>query len=123
MTINDESILAALLIAGSVRAAANTAGVSESTVRNRLQNPDFRAAFESAKSEILQSAVGSMISKINDATSTICELMNDKEAPASVRVSAADAILRHTLRYVGVADIERRLQALEAAQDPDNNGY
>lgn len=42
--------------------------------------------------------------------------MNDAENPANVRVSAADSLLRHCLRYLATADIERRLSALEASQ-------
>ena len=113
---NDEKILAALVTAGSVRTAASVAGVSESTVRNRLKDADFRAAYEAIKSELLQGATASMLSKLETATETIADVMNDAENPANVRVSAADSLLRHCLRYLATADIERRLSALEEAQ-------
>lgn len=113
---NDEKILAALVTAGSVRTAASVAGVSESTIRNRLKDADFRAAYEAIKSELLQGATASMLSKLETATETIADVMNDAENPANVRVSAADSLLRHCLRYLATADIERRLSALEASQ-------
>ena len=113
---NDEKILAALVTAGSVRTAASVAGVSESTVRNRLKDADFRAAYEAIKSELLQGATAAMLSKLETATETISDVMNDAENPANVRVSAADSLLRHCLRYLATADIERRLSALEEAQ-------
>ena len=113
---NDEKILAALVTAGSVRTAASVAGVSESTVRNRLKDADFRAAYEAIKSELLQGATAAMLSKLETATETISDVMNDAENPANVRVSAADSLLRHCLRYLAAADIERRLSALEEAQ-------
>jgi len=116
---NDEKILAALLTAGSVRTAATAAGVSVSTIRNRMQDRNFRAAYEAAKSDLLQTASASMLSRLNDATGTITDVMNDGEIPANVRVSAADSLLRHCLRYLATADIERRLAALEAAQGGD----
>jgi len=116
---NDEKILAALLTAGSVRTAATAAGVSVSTIRNRLKDSNFRAAYEAAKSDLLQTASASMLSRLNDATGTITDVMNDAETPANVRVSAADSLLRHCLRYLSAADIERRLAALEAAQGGD----
>lgn len=113
---NDEKILAALVTAGSVRTAASVAGVSESTVRNRLKDADFRAAYEAIKSELLQGATAAMLSKLETATETISDVMNDAENPANVRVSAADSLLRHCLRYLATAEIERRLSALEEAQ-------
>jgi DNA-binding transcriptional LysR family regulator len=117
MAKNDEKILAALLSAGSVRTAATAAGVSESTVRNRLKDSSFRAAYEAGKGELLQTATASMLTKLEEATATISDLMSDGDSPANLRLAAADSLLRHCLRYVATADIERRLAALEAAQD------
>ena len=117
---NDEKILAALLSAGTVRNAAVAAGVSASTIRNRLKDAEFRAMYEERKSELLQTATASMLAKLEDATSAISDLMCDAECPANVRLAAADSLLRHCLRYLSVADIERRLAALEAAQEVDN---
>ena len=115
--INDERILAALLTAGSVRAAAKSASVSEGTIRNRLSDPDFRAEFDKLRGELLQEAAQGLTAKLESATATMTEIMEDGQNPASVRVSAADAVLRHALRYVEAADILRRLDALEAAQE------
>ena len=114
--INDEQLIAALVSAGSVRTAATAAGVSESTIRNRLRDPDFRAAFESVKSELLQGATAAMVSRLENATNTLSEVLSDVENPASVRVSAASVLLQHALRYLSAADFERRISALKASQ-------
>ncbi len=113
---NDETILAALVAAGSVRRAAAVAGVSESTIRNRLKDADFRAAYDAIRGELLQDATASMLSKLETATETISDVMNDAENPANVRVSAASVLLQHCLRYLSAADFERRISALEASQ-------
>lgn len=113
---NDEAILAALVAAGSVRRAAAVAGVSESTIRNRLKDADFRAAYDAIRGELLQDATASMLSRLENATETLSDVMTDAESPANVRVSAADSLLRHCLRYLATSDIERRLAALEATQ-------
>ena len=118
---NDEKILAALLSAGTVRNAAAVARVSVSTIRNRLKDPEFRAMYEERKSELLQTATASMLAKLEDATSAISDLMSDEDCPANVRLAAADSLLRHCLRYLSAADIERRLAALEAAQEVEKN--
>jgi hypothetical protein len=47
-------------------------------------------------------------------------VLEDTENAATVRVSAADSLLRHGLRYVEVANILARLEAIEKAQK-DNN--
>ena len=114
--INDEQLIAALVTAGSVRTAASVAGVSEATIRNRLRDPDFRAAFETIKSELLQSATAAMLSKLETATETISDVMNDAQNTPNVRVSAASVLLQHCLRYLSAADFERRIAALEEAQ-------
>ena len=115
--INDKQILAALIANGSIRAAAKSAGVAESTIRNRMADPDFRAEFDKIRGELLQEAAQGLTARLESATATMAEIMEDGQNPASVRVSAADAVLRHALRYVEAADILRRLDALEAAQE------
>ena len=115
--INDQQILAALIANGSIRAAAKSAGVAESTIRNRMGDPDFRAKYDALRGELLQEAAQGLTTRLESATATMTEIMEDGQNPASVRVSAADAVLRHALRYVEAADILRRLDAREAAQE------
>ena len=50
--------------------------------------------------------------------------MADENAPHSVRVSAADALLRHTVRYVESANILARIDKIEQAQENnETNNY
>ena len=118
--LNDGKILAALLTAGSVRGAAKIAGCSEATVRDRLNKNDFRSQYEEAKQNILSEALDSLSARLTDAVSTIAAVMGDTETPASVRVSAADAVLRHGLKYLEAGNILKRLEALEEAQNSEN---
>lgn len=110
---NDEQILAALIATGAVRPAAKVAGVSETTIRARLNDPDFRAQYEKAKSEILTEACDALSARLTSAVDALSSVLDDDSTPATVKVSAADAILRHGLRYVETANIIRRLDALE----------
>ena len=114
--ITDERILAALLTAGSVRAAAKSASVSEGTIRNRLSDPDFRAKYDALRGDLLQEATAGMTAHLQAATETMTAIMEDTENAASVRLAACDALLRHCLRYFSATEIERRIAALEAAQ-------
>lgn len=117
---NDEIILSALIAAGSIRAAAKIADVSETTIRTRLNDDDFRQRYEQAKGAILTEACDALSARLTLAVDTLCEVLEDTENAATVRVSAADSLLRHGLRYVEVANILARLEAIEKAQN-DNN--
>ncbi len=113
--IDDEKILAALLTAGSVRKAAQIADISESTIRNRLKDDSFRAEYDRQRGDLLQEATAAMTARLQAATETMTEIMEDEQNAASVRLAACDGLLRHCLRYYSTAELERRLCALEAA--------
>lgn len=112
--INNQVIMAALIANGSVRTAAKTAGVSEATIRARLSDPEFRQQYEKAKNTILSEACDALAARLTLAIDTICEVLNDDKAAATVKISAADSLLRHGLRYIETASILRRIEALEA---------
>ena len=112
---NSEKILAALITCGSVRAAAKSANVSESTIRNRLADPIFREKYQSAKSAILEEACDALSARLTLAVDSLCQVLENEKNPATVRISAADSVLRHGLKYVEAANILRRLDALEEA--------
>ena len=112
-TMNNEQIMAALIACGSVRAAAKAVGCSETTIRARLNDPDFRAEYEKAKSEILTEACDALAARLTLAVDVLCDVLDSDATPATVKVSAADSILRQGLRYVEAANILRRLDALE----------
>lgn len=115
--LNNEKILAALVTCGSIRKAASIAGVSESTVRARLDDPVFRERYDKAKTAILSEACDAITARLTLAIDTLCEVLDNTENAATVRVSAADSLLRHGLRYIEAANILARLDALERAQD------
>ena len=116
MKIDDERILAALIAAGSVRRAAQIADVSESTIRNRLKDDAFRAEYEAAKGEILSEACDALSARLTLAVDGLSSILEDAESSATAKISAADSVLRHGLRYIEAANILRRLDALEAIQ-------
>lgn len=118
--LNDEKILGALLAAGSVRKASKIAECSETTIRTRLNDDEFRQRYEQAKSMVLSEACDAISARLTCAIDTLCDILKNTENAASVRVSACDSLLRHGLRYVEVANILARLDAIEKAQK-DNN--
>ncbi len=119
MRISDEKVLAALLENGSIRKAAAALGCSAGCVRDRLKDEQFKKQYEDAKAAALNEATDCMKIRVGSAIDTLSGVMENADNPATVRVSAADSLLRHTLRYVEAVDILRRLAALEAAQEGD----
>ena len=117
LRINDEQIISALLNCGSLRKAAESLGTTANTISNRLKKEDFRKRYEAAKAELLRETVGVMKSNLSGAVTTLTEVMNNKENAPTVRISAADSLLRHTVKYIETAEIESRLRALETREE------
>ena len=116
MRVTDEAVLGALLASGSNRAAAKTLGISEKTIRNRLQKPDFRERYEDLKNGVLEAVGDEIAANLSGAVQTIVEVMTNPKNNAAVRSQAAGELLRTALRYFEAGKFERRLTALEAAQ-------
>lgn len=115
--VTDERLLALLIEHGSVTRVAKIAGLSRNAIYMRLrQNEDFRTKYEEAKNAVLQDACGAISTKLETAAAVLYDVATNDRAAVSVRVSAADALLRHGLRYIEQGEILKRLDALEAAQ-------
>ena len=106
--ISDEDIIAALLSAGSVKAAATAAGIPVRTLYDRMNNAEFQTLYRSARAEVLRAAVHNLNGHIQEAVNTIAEVMNNEEINAATRLQAAQTILNTAEKY------SKRLQAEES---------
>lgn len=106
--ISDEEIIAALLSAGSVKAAATAAGIPVRTLYDRMNNTEFQTLYRSARAEVLRAAVHNLNGHIQEAVNTIAEVMNNEEINAATRLQAAQTILNTAEKY------SKRLQAEES---------
>ena len=111
--IPDEKMLESLLANGSIRRAAVALGCSAATIRNRLKNTAFRQRYDEERATLLADVTEQMKSKVTAAVDTLHAVMTDENCAASVRVSAADSLLRHTLRFVEITELSARIAALE----------
>ena len=111
--ITDEALLEALLVHGGVSGAAASLKVTRNAIYKRLQDPVFRAEYDSAQGTVLSIATATMASTLQEAVGTLIDVMNDYEAAPSVKVSAADSLLRHGLRYIETTNILKRISKLE----------
>jgi hypothetical protein len=105
-----------LLTAPSLAAAAQQAGLSEVTAWRWLKDATFQAAYREARRAVVQHAITQVQQATGEAVETLRSVMQDAEAPASARVSAAKAVLETAIKAVELEDLEARIVALEMQQ-------
>lgn len=106
-----EQLIAALLTEPSYERAAKVCGLSKATVCRRMQDDGFKAAFRTARREVVEATIGRLQQVSTEAVETLREALKC-DAP-NVRVSAARSLLEYAIRGVEWLDIEERLAAVE----------
>ena len=82
-----------------------------------MNDPDFREMYDKAKGEVLTEACDALTARLTLAVDSLSDVLEDDKSPVTAKISASDSILRHGLKYLEAANILRRLDALEAAQE------
>jgi len=108
-----EKGVSALLTCPSIAEAARKSGIGETTLRRWMKEPDFAEAYRQARKQVAEQAAARIQLAMGEAVETLRAVMNDSDAPASARVSAARAILETAFKAIEQEEIEQRLQALE----------
>jgi hypothetical protein len=114
-----EAAITGLLLHATLAEAAESAGVSERSLRRWLQDANFRAEYRCARQRLLDGASNLLRSKAVGAVEVLWQLANDPSTKGSTRVSAAKAILLcafHAAELEEMEAIEQRLLALEKRQ-------
>jgi hypothetical protein len=108
-----EAAIIALLSEPTIEKAAAKAGIAKPTLWRWLQIESFQTAYREARREAVSQAIGALQRASGEAVEALREIMQDKEAPATARVSAARSILEFAIKGVEIEDILVRLEALE----------
>lgn len=108
-----DQAVAALISCGSIAEAAQVAGIGERTLYSWLADKDFQEQYRSARREVVGQALAQLQRVSSLAVNTLSDIMSDKEAPASSRVSASKAVLELAVRAVELEDVMARLENLE----------
>ena len=106
-----EAAIAALLTTSTIGGAAKTVGVSESTLRRWLAEPDFQACYREAREQAVRMAVGrlqALLARAGDALerAMIC-------GTPSVEVRAAGIVIQEAFKGTELLDLAERVAALE----------
>src|ERR1035441_5087051 len=112
-----EDAIAALLTQRNVEEAARAAGIGARTLLRWLQLPEFQAAYRQARREAFRQAVARLQQGTSAAATTLLKTMIDPATPASVRVRAAEAILKHAAKAIELEDIDARVAELDRNMD------
>ena len=119
LTPRQEQSITALLVQGSLQAAAAASGIHEKTLRRWLrEDAVFQMAYREARRAVVQHAIVQVQHATGEAVETLRNVMQDRESPASARVSAAKVILETAVKGIEIEDLEARIAALEAQGEP-----
>jgi hypothetical protein len=113
-----ELAIAALLTCSAITDAAKQCSIGEVTLHRWLKDATFQAAYREARRAVVQQAITQVQRATGEAVETLRNVMQDRESPASARVSAAKAILETAVKGIEIEDLEARIAALEAQGEP-----
>jgi AraC-like DNA-binding protein len=111
-----ELAIAALLAAPTLAEAAQVCGVSERTLRRWLQDETFARRYRRERTRLLESSVNLLRQKSVAAVETLAEVADNKQSPASARVSAARSLVELAIKGAEVQDLEERITELEQVE-------
>ena len=120
LTARQARVLALLAGGATQEAAAREAGAGRATVARWLASPRFRSALRAASEQALQDALLDLQRTARDAVGVLAEVMQDRELPPAVRVTAARVALDTALRATEQLDLAVRVAALERAAEGED---
>lgn len=113
LTRKREKAILALLSHRTIKEAAESVGIGEATLWRWLQDQDFQKAYQSARREAVRQAIASLQQASGEAVAVLKELMLSESTPATVRVTAAKAIIEYSIKAVEVEDLAVRVDELK----------
>jgi hypothetical protein len=113
-----ERAIIALLSQPTMKKAASVIGIDETTLWRWLQDKEFHSAYMRSRRETVSRAIARLQQCTTEAVNTLREVMKDKTAKGSERVSAAKAILDYSMKAVELEDLAGRVAELEATLKP-----
>lgn len=110
--ITDEILIAALVTHRTIKDAAQSVGVTERTIYNKMRDAKFELLYRCARTDILRGTVSEVSAQVKDALGVIGEIMHSEDASAQVRLNAAQMILTYSEKQ------QNRLKAEETGSMP-----
>jgi hypothetical protein len=109
----DEQAALLLAMGASANHAAEKCGVSESTIRRRQRDPEFRARVREIKQEFYSGAIGKLCALGGIAGDKLRELLSSSSE--SVALGACRTILEHAGKGLELEAVVQEVEELKAA--------
>lgn len=119
----DETVITALLTNSTIKDAATACGLSESRIYSRLKEPEFKSKYDKARRELLEQSSYKLQSYLSLAIDEMKSIFTNKDNPPQVRLNAAEAIVRTSLKLTEQVDIIKRIEQLEETQRAEKELY
>lgn len=113
LSAKQEQALLAVMSHPTLKEAARTAGISETTLWRYMKEKPFARRLGEARREAVNHANIRLQQGTSDAVSVLCELMKKDDTPAAARISAARTVLDYSSRAIEQEDLRARLDELE----------
>jgi hypothetical protein len=108
----DPKLLLVLACGATVEVAARQVGVSESTVRRRLKEPEFQSKLHKLRADMHVRIADQLTAASTEGVRTMVQLMKETN-PGSVRLGAARSVVELSTKVRETADLAIRLAELE----------
>ena len=80
-----------------------------------MKEPEFDKEYRAARRSAFSQSISRLQQGATAAATTLLKTIIDPDAPASVRVRAAECVLNHGMKAIELDDVEARLSELERA--------
>ena len=122
LTRKQESAVSALIAHPTIKGAAQSAGVGETTLWRWLQLPEFERAYRQVRRETVKHAIVKLQSAAGQAVDVLTEIMNDQSAVVFARLAAAKVVLEISVKAVELEDLAARIAELERVAEMQKDG-
>jgi hypothetical protein len=116
----DPKVLLALACGATAEAAARQTGVSESTIRRRLKDPDFVQMLHKQRAEMHLRIADQLTAASTEGVRTMIQLMQPTNS-GTVRLGAARLVVELSSKVRETADLALRLTELEQRMEQQND--
>ena len=113
LTPKQRKAISCLVDGGNFTRASLAAGVSTRTITRWRELPDFDAALKHAGTRKIADATRQITGGLETAIDFLLTIIDNEDAPYSVRTRAALGLIDRQIRLVEETDILERLEALE----------
>lgn len=120
MKPRQQRFIGALFEYPTIRAAAESVGVTDRTARRWLNDPEIIGALQEAEGAALAETTRRLVALSAEAVNTLGDAMADEDATTGARIRAADIVLARLLQLRELVTLEERVTALEGKVNNDS---